>query len=127
MEFQTYTLGDLVRTKMERQHLSLRRAAHQIGMAHTTVDRIVKDESLDLSTIQKACDWLDIPIHTVLDVDYRDIEVLNNVVGFLAMNQELAVRIFELSTNIKSGNVSPLILGEIAAFISYRSHVLSGQ
>lgn len=63
-------LADIVRKKMKEQGLSLRNAAKQIGVSHTTVSRLLEGVQPDLLTVTKFCDWCDVSPTQVLDVSY---------------------------------------------------------
>ena len=58
-------LRELVNLKMKKENLSLRKAGIQAGVAHTTIDRVCKGESVDLETVQKISDWVGVPVSTL--------------------------------------------------------------
>lgn len=113
-------LSDLVHRKMEAENLSLRAAGEQVGVAHTTIDRILKDKSVDFETIEKVCDWLGVPVATVLDVREDSQEIMDQIASILALSPQLSGVFSELAEKVISGEVDPSILAEVAAFTSYR-------
>jgi len=115
-------LRDIVKQKMNQDKLSLRTAGDQVGVSHTTIDRVLKEKSVDLETVQKVCDWVGIPITNVLDINQANVEMVDEVAALISLNPELKKVLRKLDNNIKIGALNPIILSEIAAFISYRMH-----
>ena len=114
------TLSDLVKRKMEQDHLSLRAAGAQAGVAHTTIDRVIKDESVDLATLEKVCDWLGVPVMSVLDIENDEDETLEQIAAALALCPELSDVFTEIAERALAGEIDQAILREVAAFASYR-------
>lgn len=115
-------LSDLVQRKMEAENLSLRAAGREADVAHTTIVRILNEDSVDFETIEKVCDWLGVPVTTVIDVREDSQEVMDQIVSVLALSPELAGVFSELAEKVISGEVDPSVLSEVAAFTSYRLH-----
>jgi len=113
-------LRDLLKRKMESEHLSLRAAGVRADVAHTTIDRVLKDQSVDFETIEKICDWLGVPVTSVLDVKEENAEMMDQIASVLALSPELAGVFNELAEKVLSGEVDASVLGEVAAFTSYR-------
>lgn len=114
------SLSDLVQRKMEAENLSLRSAGDQAGVAHTTIDRIIKDKSVDFDTIEKVCGWLGVPVTTVLDIQKDDRKILDQIASVLALSPQLAGVFSELAERVIAGEVDSGVLAEVAAFTSYR-------
>lgn len=113
-------LSGLVRLKMENEHLSLRSAAEQIGVAHTTVDRVLKEEPVDLTTLEKICDWVGIPVTAVLDISDDNNEVMDQLSAAMALCPELSDVFTEIAEKVLKGELEQSILSEVASFASYR-------
>jgi len=107
---------------MEKENLSLRKAGKQADVAHTTIDRILKDESVDLDTVQKVCDWLGIPPSSVLDTNEDRSENIDLVAQLFALNDEFSQVFVEISEKIKDKLIDEVILDEITGYASYRLH-----
>jgi DNA-binding Xre family transcriptional regulator len=113
-------LSDLLKRKMETERLSLRAAGERVDVAHTTIDRVLKDQSVDFDTIEKICDWLGIPVASVLDIKDKNAAMMNKISSLLALSPALAGVFSELADKVLSGEVDPGVLEELAAFTSYR-------
>lgn len=84
-------LEEIVRKKMRDEKLSFRAAAKQIGVAHTTVARLLDGADLDLVTVTKFCDWCAISPSQVLEVSFS---------GTLAEEERIAKQLsLIISTN----------------------------
>lgn len=113
-------LSDLVRRKMEADHLSLRAAGIEAGVAHTTIGRVLKEESVDLLTLEKVCDWLSVPVTSILDVKDEDSELLAQMASAVALCPELSEVFSEIADLVLAGEIDQTILSEVASFASYR-------
>jgi transcriptional regulator with XRE-family HTH domain len=113
-------LSDLVRRKMDAEHLSLRSAGAEAGVAHTTIDRVLKEESLDLETLDKVCQWLSVPVASVLELDDQRSDLLDRITEIVSMCPELSDVFSEIADKVMRGEIDQTILNEVAGFASYR-------
>ena len=60
-------LRKLIGKKMKEDGLSMRTAAKEIGVSHTTVNRVLTGSPLDIPTLLAICDWLDVQPATALN------------------------------------------------------------
>ena len=114
------TLQSLVEIKLKKEGLSLRKAGLQADVAHTTIDRVQKGQSVDLETTKKICDWLGVPVSTVVDVGEEKKPMMEEVASLFALNEEFSEVFTKISNKIKNGKLSTDILIEITGFASYR-------
>jgi transcriptional regulator with XRE-family HTH domain len=105
---------------MEDEGLSLRTAGEQAGIAHTTIARVMNDESVDFSTVDTICRWLGVPVPAALEVRQDGMEILEQIAAVLAINPELSDVFSEIADKVIAGEISREILAEVAAFASYR-------
>ena len=121
------TLAALVQLKMDQEHISLRTAGEQAGVAHTTIDRVRKGKAIDLERTKKICDWVGIPVSSVVDVGEVKADMLDEVASLFAMNDEFSDVFTEIAEKVKSGDLPQEILGEITAFAAFRMDRLLGE
>lgn len=114
------TLAALVKLKMEEEQLSLRKAGIQADVAHTTIDRVRNGEKVDLGTVKKICDWLGVPVSSVVDVGEEKKAMMEEVASLFALNEEFSEVFTKIANKIKDGKLSTDILIEITGFASYR-------
>jgi len=115
-------LKNLVEMKMKQENLSLRKAGDQAGVAHTTIDRVIKEESIDMETMEKVCNWLGVPLGAILDEEVKGTERLQHIATLFSMNDEFERVFSEIAMKIKSGTLDRDIITEITSFASFRLH-----
>ena len=115
-------LKNLVDAKMKSDRLSLRKAGDQAGVAHTTIQRVLDEETIDLTTVEKICDWLGIPASAVLNVESPNITMAEDVSTLFALDDEFAKVFSNIAQKIKLGALDKEILTEITAFADFRLH-----
>ena len=113
-------LAQLVKKKMEDEKLSLRAAGKQAGVAHTTIDRILKGEQVDLSTMEKVSQWVEIPVSDALDLKSGDKGLQGDIASLVGLHPELGEVFSTLANEIFKGNLDSTILAEITGFASFR-------
>lgn len=118
-------LADLVNKKMIEHKLSLRNAAKQVGVSHTTVSRLLDGVQLDLQTMTKFCDWCGVSPAQVLDVTYNgDISEEDSIVKHLSIivtsNPRLK-RVFSTLLGLDGNKRLPdETISEILDFIAFK-------
>ena len=109
---------------MKGEDLSLRTAASQIGIAHTTLARILRGETTDIGTLQLTCEWLGIPLSTILDVMGDTGDTAENNFNRLRLmveaHPELAELLGELTKRYEAGNIDDVALQEIVNYATWR-------
>jgi transcriptional regulator with XRE-family HTH domain len=59
-------LANLAHIKIEKERLSVRRAAREIGISHATLLHLLRGRTLEMTSIEKVCRWLGVPVAAVL-------------------------------------------------------------
>lgn len=60
-------LSVMLKDKVRAEGLSVRAAARQIGIAHTSLGRIMRGENMDLGTAAKIASWLGVNVSEIVD------------------------------------------------------------
>ena len=117
-------LGTLLRDEMRHQGLSVRSAAKAIGVAHTTVQRALDGENLDLSTSEKICKWLKIPLSQLIDTNSGDDDHLadlsKKMIVLLAKMPRLSVVMTDLFTAMTNGELTSNEVEDILSYAEFR-------
>jgi len=50
-------LAHMLQDTMTKENLSVRKAAQEIGISHSTITRILNNDNIDLQTYQQVCTW----------------------------------------------------------------------
>jgi transcriptional regulator with XRE-family HTH domain len=59
----------ILRYEISKRELSNRGAARQIGIAHTTLERMLSGSPADLESIEKVSKWMHVKVSTLLDIE----------------------------------------------------------
>lgn len=113
----------LMAEEMKKKGLSIRAASQEIGIAHTTIIRILDDLPIDLETMKKICTWLEVDITSVLNTDDRsEKSLIEKFAIILQRNPNLYHLFDEYYSKMEYKEVSMLDLEEILAFMVFRAY-----
>lgn len=114
-------LDKILKDELTKRGLSIREAAREIGVAHTTVARMVQGITVDIGTLQKTCDWLGIQLSTVLNVeDKSELGLTSKLAMILEKQPELAGVFAEALDELEAGRLTTADLADIMGYAAYR-------
>jgi len=114
------SLAELVKAKMDDENLSLRKAGKVAGVAHTTIDRVLKGGDVDLVTVEKISRWVGIPVSKAIDLKNAEGGIQGDITTLIGLHPEFGEVLSALAKEIIVGGLSSEILIEITGFMSYR-------
>lgn len=110
----------LVRQAIEKRGLSIRAAAREIGVAHTTLNRVIDGQDIDVGTIVKVCDWLGVPVSTALNT-FSSKETLPEKLAVLIEAEPKLKEVFEQAMgDLENGSLSTNDLSDIVSYAAYK-------
>ncbi len=113
----------LLMDEIKWRGLSVRGAARDIGVAHTTVIRLLDDKPVDLETLRKVCSWLNIEMATILSTPERSEKSLVERFTIILERNPGLYRLFdEYYNKLENFEVNLLDLEEILAFLIFRTY-----
>jgi transcriptional regulator with XRE-family HTH domain len=111
----------LIDDALERRGLSSREAASQIGITHTTLNRIRQGGTYDLKTARMITKWLGVKTSTVLDATEENEDPLAaQVAAMIEMEPGLARLFAKAAARVQSGKMKPETFRELARYVAYR-------
>lgn len=114
----------LLQNEMNARNLSLRGAARQIGVAHTTLYRVLNGRPVDLSTTNAICSWLNIDASTLAATEgHGDNTLASKIALLLQRNPRLAEVLMQEVDALEEGTISEKDVVEVLAFIAFRRQV----
>jgi len=113
-------LGTLLGNKIKAKGISERQAAREIGVAPTTVGRILAGESVDVDTLVKVCEWIGVSPSTILD-SFVSSDYNARILALLEAYPELSEILLSVIEKMKAGKIDPSFMKDIVAYIAYRS------
>jgi transcriptional regulator with XRE-family HTH domain len=117
------TLARLIEERMAAGGMSLRQAGREIGIAHTTLKRILDGEPYDVATAQKIADWLGVPLSTLLDTGgtSEDKATLAAKIAAVIETEPRLARVFgDAMDRVLKGEVSNEAFRDLAAYAAFK-------
>ena len=115
-------LATLLRQRLDVEGLSVRDAGEKIGVSHSTVARAVNGEAVNIDTLIRICDFLNVPVVSILNIRGDKDELMEEMMTMISIEPELADVFSEISKDLTKGRINSNILFEIAAFAQFRLH-----
>lgn len=120
MEDEFDLLRSLVRDRLETNRMSIRAAAREIGIAHTTLVRVLDGKMVDYSTMAKINRWIRPPDNGHdLGVNSTEQELANDLSAFLGNKPGLCQTFRSLITAYADGSIQHKDLLAIDLFIRF--------
>ncbi len=110
----------LLKNRIRAKEISERQAAREIGVAPTTVSRILAGESVDIDTLVKVCAWIGVSPSIILDTYVSD-DYQAQIVALLGAYPELSEILLSVIEKMKAGKIEPSFIKDIVAYIAFRS------
>ena len=110
---------------------SLREAGRQIGVAHTTIQRILAGSSVDLATIELLSQWSGVDKVTLMKAVgiHMDVETTNTVAWEMVTGRypELAGALRDLIDRYRDGRLQPHTVASIVQYINFALKQADGE
>jgi len=105
---------------MDEQHLSLRDVGERLGVSHTTVLRALRGGQVDLETLMKIAEWLNIRPSALLDnaSDGDDIEAKTKML--IDAYPQIQDVLEKAVVAIENGQADPGLIKDIVAYAEFR-------
>ena len=119
----TETLARLIAERLAADGMSLRQAGREIGIAHTTLKRILDGEPYDVATAQKIAGWLGVPLSTLLDAGgpTEDKDALAaQIAAVLETEPRLAEVFGKAMQRVLNGEMSNEAFRDLAAYAAFK-------
>jgi len=111
----------ILKNKIAQKRLSIRSAALEIGIAHTTLNRILAGGNIDLDTILKISEWIGVKPSELLQLETDDVSLL--VSSIPGLKEILA----EAAEKIQTGELDISALADITAYAKFRVSENNGK
>jgi transcriptional regulator with XRE-family HTH domain len=114
-------LAKLFTSELEKKHLSSRNAAKLVGIAHTTVIKVLKGEAVDIDVYEKVAKWLGVSLSTMLDArDDGDGGLTAKIGLIIEENPQLKSIFSEAVRDTLDGKLDPEDLKDIVEYAVYK-------
>jgi transcriptional regulator with XRE-family HTH domain len=115
-------LSSYLREKLGKEGASVRQAARDIGVSHTTILRVLDDQPIDVGTLIKVCDYVGVAPAYVLNSLSGDKSIsLRNKMDLIVQRYPRVQAVFdEAIRRLENGEVSQQAVDELLSFAAYR-------
>jgi len=113
-------LAEKLKERMKLEKLSLRAAAKQIDVSHSTIDRVLKGETVEVDTLTKISEFLNVPIDDLIGQSKEIKERFDRISNLFSIEPELAEVLDRIAQGIKTGDIDKKIITEVSAFTAFR-------
>jgi transcriptional regulator with XRE-family HTH domain len=122
----------ILETELERRRLSVRKAAKEIGIAHTTLHGAIDGtRRLDIGTAQAIARWLKVPLSTVVEeadaAEYDRNEVVQALRLVLEADPELEQTFKDAARALAAGTLSLADFRDITEYAAYKIRIRTEQ
>jgi transcriptional regulator with XRE-family HTH domain len=114
-------LPKILKSELQRRDLSVRDAAKEIGVAHTTIFRMLAGEHADLPTLEKLSKWMNIPVTTLITSSYEDGDTFVNKFAMVVEREPKIANAFQQAMDcILAGEISEEDILDIVSYTTYK-------
>ena len=114
-------IANLLKEAMAAKGLSARQVAKITDISHTTVDRILTGDWIDLETLVKLCNWLKISPATALNtLGNGEDQVVSAMAALIEVEPRLAETLISAARDVENGKLQPSDLRDIVAYATYK-------
>ncbi len=114
-------IGIKLAEEMRKRNLGARAAAMGIGVSHTTVNRALRGDFVDVATIIKISQWLKVKPSTLMNSFVGTEEGLPDRIAIALATYPLLAEKFSVAMDaLASGEVEPETIEDIAAYVVFR-------
>ena len=111
----------LLQETINKRGASIRGASRQIGVAHTTINRILRGESADIDTLVAICKWIEVQPSQILDSRQEGSEGLGAKIAVVTEMYPQFTEVFaEAMDRLERGEISSDVVADLIAYASYR-------
>ncbi len=115
-------LKNILESHINRNKLSIRSAAKEIGISHTTMNRLLTDSNFDLETIIKISAWVGMKPAELLGLETGD-DVSLLVLAIPGLKEVLS----ESIEKVRNGEIQLSDLADITSYAKFRISQLQGS
>jgi transcriptional regulator with XRE-family HTH domain len=117
----TTLLSKLLDEELKRRGLSIRQAASEMDVAHTTLMRLLDGDMPNLDTAIKAARWLGVQPASIINAEGVGSDALaSQIAAVLEMEPAMSKVFEEAMGRVRRGDMSPSTFRDLANYAAYR-------
>jgi len=120
-------INAIIRNEIHQRGLSVRKAAREIGVSHTTMFRIIKGSPIDLPTATKLSNWLNVPVSSLVDASTgNNSSEIEKIIFFLSLYPDLIQKLIQTIDQIQTNPNVTQAIADVLAYLVFRLSLLTG-
>jgi len=120
-------LQTLLKDEAKKRGWSIRDLAKAIGTSHSTIIRAMEGELVDLGTIVKIADWMNVRPSTLLNGFGKQDKTVMQIATLVERTPELGKVLEKATDAIQNGKADPNIIDDIVAYANYKLNLSGGS
>src|SRR5262245_38088524 len=120
LEQEARMLQIVLQRAMQEKQLSSHKAAEAIGVSHTTILRALRGDAVDVDTIIKIANFLNVRPSELLNSMATDATLPDQLAALLSHSRELEDELRDAVDRVKGGRLDPAILRDIVSYALYK-------
>ncbi len=113
-------LRTLIIEKAKNERLSNRQIGTEVGVAHSTISRIMKGKQVSIDTLVKVAEWLEVDASDLLPKDSNSDDLARSIAAIVNDVPELQEILQEAVDSMNRGEVHPETVREIVRYAAWR-------
>jgi transcriptional regulator with XRE-family HTH domain len=120
LEQEARMLKIMLERAMRDQGLSSHKVAEAIGVSHTTILRALRSDTVDLNTIFKIANFLNVRPSELLDSMATDTTLPDQLAVLLSHSRELENELKDAVERTQAGELDPAVIRDIVSYALYK-------
>lgn len=114
-------LAKLLKTALDEREISVREAAQEMGVSHTTVHRVLNGENPAHVTLLKITNWLGTPAEAFAVVERSSVDgIAGQLLVFIEKNPKLREEFTKVLKAYREGEINEHDVEDIINYVNYR-------
>jgi transcriptional regulator with XRE-family HTH domain len=112
-------LSDVLKREMQSRDLSVRQAAKEIGVSHSTIFRVLRGDPFDVPTLIAVATWLNVRPSTLLD-NIAKSDTVNEIAMLIESNPGILDVLKDALEAVRKQQANPEIIQDIISYAVYK-------
>lgn len=112
-------LSDVLKREMQNRDLSVRQAAKEIGVSHSTIFRVLRGDPFDVPTLVAVANWLNVRPSTLLD-NIAKSDTVNEIAMLIESNPGILDVLKDALEAVRKQQANPEIIQDIISYAVYK-------
>ena len=113
-------LRALITEKIRNEGLSYRDVGEQVGVAHTTISRILEGKQVRVDTLVRLAEWLQVDPSTLLPTKNNPDDLARAITAIVSDVPELEQVFQNAIQKMNAGEIRPEVVREIVRYAAWR-------